>query len=182
MALRPGGAAGRAEGGGAAWRGPPRSRVAAPSPTRVPRPCHPHHTPLALTAPALLAPPSLRARARLEFKLTHESMSAAEEKRTREQKERLERTERANAVRAAALSARLDALKAESGGLRGQITEIDKQVGGAGGAQGWVGARRRWRRVLEGFARGRWCQLPAAALRTSPLFRPSPHPYPLLRS
>lgn len=55
-------------------------------------------------------------------------MSAAEEKRTREQKERMERVERPNAQRAAALSARLDAVKAESGALRAQITQIDEQV------------------------------------------------------
>jgi len=55
-------------------------------------------------------------------------MSLSEEKRTREQKERMERVERPNAVKSAALSTRLDALKAESGVLRGQIAEIDKQV------------------------------------------------------
>ncbi|GBG00473.1 hypothetical protein Rsub_13154 [Raphidocelis subcapitata] len=66
--------------------------------------------------------------AELEFKLTHESLSAAEEKRTRELKERMERTERPNAARAAGLSARLDALKAESGALRGQVAEIDKEL------------------------------------------------------
>jgi len=51
-----------------------------------------------------------------------------EEKRTREQKERMERVERPNAVRAAAMNTRLDALKAESTVLRNQIAEIDKQV------------------------------------------------------
>jgi hypothetical protein len=69
-------------------------------------------------------------------------MSAAEEKRTREQKERLERTERPNAVRAAALSARLDAVKADSAGVRSQITEIDKQVGRAGRGRGPADRRR----------------------------------------
>jgi hypothetical protein len=56
-------------------------------------------------------------------------VSAAEEKRMREQKERMERTDRPNAVRASALSARLDVIKAESLELRAQIQEIDKQVG-----------------------------------------------------
>ena len=73
------------------------------------------------------APPCETAR-RLEFKLTHESLSAMDEKRLREQKERLERTERPNAVRASALSARLDAIKAESNELRGLVAEIDKKV------------------------------------------------------
>ncbi|GBF95776.1 hypothetical protein Rsub_08212 [Raphidocelis subcapitata] len=66
--------------------------------------------------------------AELEFKLTHESLSAMDEKRTREQKERLDRTDRPNAVRATSLSARLDALKAESGELRGRVNEFDKQL------------------------------------------------------
>ncbi|KAI8466860.1 MAG: hypothetical protein J3K34DRAFT_524188 [Monoraphidium minutum] len=68
--------------------------------------------------------------AELEFKLTHESLSAAEEKRMREQKERMEQKERPNAVRAAALSTRLDTLKAESNELRVQINEIDKELNG----------------------------------------------------
>lgn len=66
--------------------------------------------------------------AELEFKLTHESLSAMEEKRMREQKERMDRTDRPNAVRATALSQRLDAIKAESTELRAQIAEIDKQL------------------------------------------------------
>lgn len=86
--------------------------------TRHPVPTR-HRTPRRLCAPFQ----------RLEFKLTHESVSAAEEKRMREQKERMERTDRPNAVRASALSARLDVIKAESLELRAQIQEIDKQVG-----------------------------------------------------
>lgn len=53
-----------------------------------------------------------------------------DEKRMREQKERMERVERPNALRAATLSQRLDALKAESAALRSQIAQIDEQVGG----------------------------------------------------
>jgi hypothetical protein len=91
---------------------------------RSPRNTHQQDTPSDSPANQTNHPPK-----RLEFKLTHESISAAEEKRTRTEKERLERVERPAAARSAALSAKLDAVKAESGALRGQIAEVDKQVG-----------------------------------------------------
>lgn len=63
-----------------------------------------------------------------EFKLTHESLSVQEEKRLREAKERLERVDRPAAVKAAALSTKLDEIKAATNASRDKITALDKQL------------------------------------------------------
>lgn len=125
-----------------------------------------------MCAPAAEPPPSQPTAPprRLEFKLTHESLSAMDEKKLREQKERLERTERPNAVRASALSARLDAIKAESNELRAQIAEIDKKVRprtpaclGRARAGGW--AERATCRTGWGQAGGEWGDAPRLVRR-----------------
>lgn len=64
----------------------------------------------------------------LEFKLTHESLSPADEKRMREQKDRLEKNDRPSALRYAQLQAKIDAEKAAVAEVRAQIAALDTQL------------------------------------------------------
>jgi len=71
----------------------------------------------------------------LDFKLTHESLSAAEEKRLREQKERMERQDRPQVLRYSQLQARIDTAKAAVAELRTQMTALDEQLNSIKAAQ-----------------------------------------------
>lgn len=63
----------------------------------------------------------------MEFKLTHESLTAAQEKALRERKERTEKDKPAVA-RLAAVSAAIDAARAASDDLRAQIKAVNEQL------------------------------------------------------
>jgi uncharacterized coiled-coil DUF342 family protein len=71
----------------------------------------------------------------LDFKLTHESLSAAEEKRLREQKERMERQDRPQVLRYSQLQARIDVAKAAVAEIRTQLAALDEQLNGIKAAQ-----------------------------------------------
>ncbi|KAF8069594.1 hypothetical protein HT031_001711 [Scenedesmus sp. PABB004] len=63
----------------------------------------------------------------LEFKLTHESLTAAQEKSMRERKDRIEK-DRPALARLAALSAKIDEAKAGSEAVRAQITALNSKL------------------------------------------------------
>lgn len=64
----------------------------------------------------------------LEFKLTHESLSAAQEKSLREQKERMERQDKPAVQRLAQVSAKIDECKAANEAIRGEIAILNVQL------------------------------------------------------
>lgn len=68
--------------------------------------------------------------AELEFKLTHESLSAAQEKAMREKKERIERTDKPAVARLAQVSAKIDEAKAASDAIRAEISVLNTQLDG----------------------------------------------------
>ncbi|WIA30044.1 hypothetical protein OEZ86_000139 [Tetradesmus obliquus] len=68
--------------------------------------------------------------AELEFKLTHESLSAAQEKAMREKKERIERTDKPAVARLAQVSAKIDEAKAASDAIRAEIAVLNTQLDG----------------------------------------------------
>jgi hypothetical protein len=66
--------------------------------------------------------------AELEFKLTHESLSAAQEKAMREKKERMQRQDRPAVERLSQVSARIDECKAASDALRAEILVLNGRL------------------------------------------------------
>lgn len=66
----------------------------------------------------------------LEFKLTHESLSAAQEKNMRERKERMERVDRPAAQQLAQVSAKIDEVKAANEAIRSEIAAYNTQLDG----------------------------------------------------
>jgi uncharacterized coiled-coil DUF342 family protein len=63
--------------------------------------------------------------AELEFKLTHESLSAAQEKALREKKDRMERQDKPAVARLAQVSAKIDEAKAASDAIRAEIAVLN---------------------------------------------------------
>lgn len=64
----------------------------------------------------------------LDFKLNHESLNVAEEKRCREMKEKAERQDRPAMARAVALQAKIDEVKAAITQLQDQIKAVNGQL------------------------------------------------------
>jgi uncharacterized coiled-coil DUF342 family protein len=66
--------------------------------------------------------------AELEFKLTHESLSATQEKALRERKDRMERQDKPAVARLAQVSAKIDEAKAASDAIRAEIAVLNGQL------------------------------------------------------
>lgn len=66
--------------------------------------------------------------AKLEFQLTHESLTAAQEKALREKKERIERQDRPAVARLAGISAKIDECKAAADAVRAEASTLNARL------------------------------------------------------